>query len=114
MILVRDLAHLTQEVHVVDTAKLIFVEETDESLQLNNGKLLNHFLEYCQKGLCRYKPNVGHVGILEQLNGLLFVHGIDFRVDLLIDSVTVVNCFVGLASEVADEVAHWNFALVVL
>ncbi len=51
VVLVRDLAHLAQEVHVVDTAKLIFVEETDESLQLNNGKLLNHFLEHRQKGL---------------------------------------------------------------
>jgi len=65
VILVRDLAHLAQEVHVVDTAKLVFVEEADESLQLNTGQLLYHFLEHRQKSLCRYKPNVGHVGVLK-------------------------------------------------
>lgn len=39
---------------------------------------------------------------------------VHFSVDFLIDIVSVVDCFVGLPSEVPHQVTHWHLSFVVL
>ena len=77
-------------------------------------QLLYHFLKHGEQLLASDKSHIGLVCLLQQLDGLLLLVGVDFIVDLLVDGVAIVHGGEHLTRKVPHQVADWDLLAIVL
>lgn len=101
MISVGDLAHSIQEVHVPDLPRLVFIQESNESIH-------RVFIQrYCFKKHCfqtfgLHSTIIKGISFLQQCEELSFFVWVNLSIDLTEDFVPIIHCFVFLTTQVSQ------------
>ena len=114
MVAVGDSANLAQEVHIVDAAGFVLLEEAHEAFEFYRGQLCDDLAEHVEQGLRRNEADVCVVSLLHQLDDLVLLVRVNLSVDRLEYTVTEVHSGEGLTCKVPDQVTDWDHAIIVL
>ena len=85
MIFVTVFLDFSKEVHVVEPAQFILIEESNEPFQLSLGELVNHPGQDIEQLLASDLASVSLISFLECLNERLFSIRVDLSVNFLVD-----------------------------
>ena len=113
MIFVTVFLDFSKEVHVVEPAQFILIEESNEPFQLSLSELVNHPGQDIEQLLASDLASVSLISFLECLNERLFSIRVDLSVNFLVDRVTVVHSLELLPCEVPHKYVHWHSVLIV-
>ena len=114
MVAVGDFANLAQEVHIVDAAGFVLLEEAHEALEFYRGQLCDDLAKHIEQRLCRNEADVCVVSLLHQLDDLVLLVWVNLSVDSLEHTVSEVYSSEGLACKVPDQVTDRDHAIIVL